>query len=200
VISRRGFAALLAAALLLPGCDKAFSPGRTTFNGVDVTGASLGGELKLADADGKARALADFRGKVVVVFFGYTQCPDVCPTTLADVSAALKQMGPAADAVQVLFVTVDPQRDTPELLKQYVGAFNASFIGLRGDATATSKVLQDFHIYAAQRGGKADANYTVDHTAQLFVFDRGGKVRLIFAPGTAPAAMASDLKVLLNNS
>jgi protein SCO1/2 len=200
VITRRRFAALLAAAFLAAGCDKIFSPARSPFNGVDITGADMGGEMRLTDHDGKPRTIADFRGKLVVVFFGYTQCPDVCPTTLADLAAVLKQLGPLAARVQVLFVTVDPKRDTPALLRQYVTAFDPSFLGLYGDAAATARVIQDFHIYAAERSGKSADSYTVDHTAQVFVLDANSKVRLLFAPGTAPGAMASDLKVLLNNA
>jgi protein SCO1/2 len=192
-------AAIACAALALAGCDKLFAPAGGPFKGIDVTGGEMGGALELTDHDGKPRTLADFRGKLVVVFFGYTHCPDVCPTTLAELASAMKQLGDDASRVQVLFVTVDPKRDTAELLKQYVGAFHPAFLGLRGDAAALERVTKAFKVYSSVREGRAAESYTVDHSGQLFVLDRDGKVRLLFQPGMAPAAMASDLRVLLNN-
>ena len=192
-------AALLAATVHLAACDRIFPAGKGTFNGVDVTGGDMGGELRLTDHNGKPRTMADFHGKVVVLIFGYTQCPDVCPTTLADMASALRQLGGDARDVQVLFVTVDPKRDTPELLRQYVPAFYPDFLGLHGDAAAVARVMKDFHVYAAERPGKTAESYTVDHSSQIFAFDRNGKVRLLMTPGMTPSAMASDLKVLLNS-
>ena len=192
-------AALLAAALLLGGCDKLLPNAKSPFNGVDVTGSPIGADFRLADPEGRARSVAEFRGKVVVLAFGFTQCPDVCPATLTDFASALKRLGPEAGRVQVLFVTVDPARDTPELLRQYVPAFNPAFIGLRGDEKATEKVTKDFRIYANRRPGKAPGAYTVDHSAQSFVFDRGGKLRLVIGYGMEPEKIASDLKILLNS-
>jgi protein SCO1/2 len=197
-VNARGIAAALACALALAACDKLWGP-KTPFKGIDVTGSPIGGELKLLDPDGKPRTLADFRGKVVVVIFGYTQCPDVCPTTLADFASAMKKLGADASEVQVLFVTVDPKRDTAELLRQYVPAFNPAFLGLRGDTAATSKVTREFRIYAQERSGKTADTYTVDHSAQSFVFDRKGRVRLIIGYGAPSEAIASDLKILLNS-
>ena len=191
--------AALAAALLLAACDHIGLPGKSPFQGVDVTGSPMGGELRLADAAGKARSLADFRGKVVVVSFGFTHCPDVCPTTLADLAAARKQLGADGQQVQVLFVTVDPKRDTGELLAQYVPAFDATFIGLRGDEAATEQVKKDFHVFAQERAGKPGEAYGVDHSAQVYVVDRTGRMRLLWQPGTTPAVMASDLRILLNS-
>ncbi|HUP96918.1 MAG TPA: SCO family protein [Usitatibacter sp.] len=192
-------AALLAAALGLAGCDKLFGPSKGPFQTIDVTGGDMGGELRLTDHDGKPRSIADFRGKVVVVAFGFTHCPDVCPTTLADLAKASKQLGPDARDVQVLFVTVDPKRDTPELLRQYVPAFHPDFIGLRGDAAATTQVTKDFHVYASERPTKGGESYSVDHSAQSFVLDRQGRVRLLIPPGTPATAIAADLRVLLNS-
>jgi protein SCO1/2 len=199
-VTRRRFLAFAAlpAALLAAGCDKIFTPARSPFNGVDVTGADMKGELRLKDHTGKERTLADFRGKVVALFFGYTQCPDVCPTTLADMANALQLMGPDAQRVQVLFVTVDPKRDTPELLAQYVPAFNPDFLGLYGDANATEKVTKDFKIYAQQRAGSQPGTYTMDHSAQTLVFDREGRLRLLLPYGLEAAKIAGDFKVLLN--
>jgi protein SCO1/2 len=189
-------AALLAAGA---GCDKLFSPPKSPFHGVDVTGLDAGSALRLADSDGKTRTLADFRGKLVIVDFGYTQCPDVCPTTLHDYAEALKKLGADAAQVQLLFVTVDPGRDTARLLEEYVRAFDPRFLGLRGDAAATERVTKDFKVYAQQRPGKTAESYTVDHSAQVFVFDREGRLRLMMPPGTAPADIASDLRVLLDS-
>lgn len=191
-------AALACVALALGGCDKLFAPAKSPFNGIDVTGGEMGGRLELTDADGRNRSIADFRGKVVVVVFGYTHCPDVCPTTLADMASARRQLGDRAREVQVVFVTLDPKRDTGELMGQYVAAFDPSFIGLRGDAQATAKVTKDFHVFAEERPGKTPDTYTVDHSAQSFVLDRDGRMRLLLPPSTPPAAIAADLRVLLN--
>jgi len=191
-------ATLACAAMALAGCDK-IAVSKTPFNGIDVTGAAMGRELKLTDFNGTPRSLADFRGKVVVVTFGYTQCPDVCPTTLADLSSAVKKLGADGSRVQVLFVTVDPRRDKPELLKQYVPAFNPGFLGLYGDEAATKKATGEFKVYAQERPGKTAETYTVDHTAQTFAFDREGRLRLVFGYGATPEAMASDFRILLNS-
>ena len=192
-------AAIASAALLaLAACDP-LAGSRSPFKGIDVTGSEMGRELRLTDHNGQPRSLEDFRGKVVAVTFGYTQCPDVCPTTLADLSSAVKKLGADASRVQVLFVTVDPKRDKPELLREYVPAFNPAFLGLYGDAAATRKATGEFKIYAEERPGKTPETYTVDHTAQTFIFDRQGKLRLVEAFGATPDAMASDMRVLLNS-
>lgn len=191
-------AALVAAALSLAGCEKLFPQAHGPFNGVDVTGAPIGGEFRLTDHNGKPRSLADFRGKVVVVTFGYTHCPDVCPTTLADFASALKRLGPDGQRVQVLFVTVDPKRDTQELLREYVPAFDPGFLGLRGDDEATERITRDFKVYAQKRDPKAGGEYTVDHSAQSFVFDPEGRIRLVIGYGLEAAKIASDLRLLMN--
>jgi len=188
-----GLAALLLAAA---GCD--VSAPKSPFHGTDVTGVDIPG-LQLTDVEGRPRSLAEFRNKLVVVIFGFTQCPDVCPTTLRDYAQAMKALGKDAAQVQVLFVTVDPKRDTPELLRQYVGAFDPRFIGLRGDAAATERVTNDFHIYVAEHPGRTPDSYTIDHSSQVFVFDRTGKLRLMINAGTPSADIASDLRVLLDN-
>lgn len=190
--------ALLCAGWALAGCDR-IAGVKTPFKGIDVTGAPMGRELKLTDHNGTPRSLADFRGKVVVVTFGYTQCPDVCPTTLADLSSAVKKLGADASRVQVLFVTIDPKRDTPELLKQYVPAFDPGFLGLYGDEAATRKATSEFKVYAQERAGKTAQTYTMDHTAQTFAFDREGRLRLVFGYGVAPDALVSDFRILLNS-
>ncbi len=190
-------AAIAGAMIFAAGCDRI--PARTPFHGIDVTGSTMGGDFHLTDHTGKPRTLADFRGRVVVIAFGFTQCPDVCPTTLADLASAVKQLGGDASQVQVLFVTVDPQRDTPALLAQYVPSFNPAFLGLSGDDAAVAKTAKDFNMYVQQRPGKTPGAYTVDHSTQVYVFDRQGRVRLIFPFGTPASAMAADLKVLLNS-
>ncbi len=197
---RRLPAAALAVALLATAaCDKLGLPGKTPFNGIDVTGSHAGVGFSLKDPEGRVRTLAEFRGKVVAVFFGYTQCPDVCPTTLSDLAHALQALGPDAARVQVIFITVDPKRDTAELLKNYVPAFNPTFIGLRGTSAETAKVTQDFKIYAAERSGKTPGTYTMDHSAQTMVFDREGRLRLMFPYGAPPEKIAADLRILLNS-
>jgi protein SCO1/2 len=195
---RRDLIGLALAAFATAGCDK-LMPTSRTFNGVDITGSDLGPDFRLTDHNGKERTLADFRGKAVALFFGYTHCPDVCPTTLSDMANAVKLLGPDGQRVQVIFVTVDPKRDTPELLRNYVPAFNPAFLGLYGDAPATAKVTKDFKIYAAERPGKTPESYTVDHSAQTLVFDTRGKLRLMFPYGTPSDKIASDLKILLNS-
>ncbi|WP_323122592.1 SCO family protein [Burkholderia alba] len=196
--ARQGWmaAGALAGALLLAGCDKA-----PAFQNVDITGnTQFGSDFALPDTAGKVRTLADFKGKAVVMFFGYTHCPDVCPTTMAELSQALQQLGPdAAKRVQVLFVTVDPERDTAALLGQYVPAFNPTFIGLRpADEAQLKKVTKDFRVYYAKVPGKAPGSYTMDHTAASYVFDTDGKLRLFVRDGQGPGPWVHDLKLLLN--
>jgi protein SCO1/2 len=198
-MTRRDLLGLVLAAFAAAGCDKLLPGTKTPFNGVDVTGSDLGPDFRLTDHNGKERTLADFRGKVVALFFGYTHCPDVCPTTLSDMAKALQILGADAQRVQVLFVTVDPKRDTPELLRSYVPAFNPTFLGLYGDAAATAKVTKDFKIYAAERPGRTPESYTVDHSAQTLVFDAKGRLRLMLGYGTAGEKIASDFRILLNS-
>jgi protein SCO1/2 len=141
--------------------------------------------------------MADFKGKVVVMFFGYTQCPDVCPTTMAEMTEVLKQLGPQADQVQVLFVTVDPERDTQELLAQYVPAFDKRFIGLRGTPEQTAAVAKEFKVMYNKVAGSSKDSYTVDHTAASYVFDKEGKLRLLLRNGQGVAPAVHDIKLLL---
>ena len=199
LVKRRALLGLALATFVTAGCDKLLLGSKTPFNGVDITGSDLGPDFRLTDHNGKERSLADFRGKVVTMFFGYTHCPDVCPTTLSDMAQAVKLLGPDGQRVQVLFVTVDPKRDTPDLLRNYVPAFNPVFLGLYGDAAATAKVTMDFKIYAAERPGKTPESYTVDHSAQSLVFDTKGRLRLMLPYGTPGDKIASDLRVLLNS-
>lgn len=169
------------------------------FKNIDITGASgFGSDFSLLDVDGKTRTLADFKGKVVVMFFGYTQCPDVCPTTLTEMQQAMVLLGPQADKVQVLFVTVDPARDTAAILKQYVPSFDPRFIGLRpADEVALEKVTKDFKIYNKKVPGLSPGSYTIDHTAGSYVFDPEGHLRLYIKHAQGPETLAHDLKELL---
>jgi len=169
------------------------------FKNIDITGASgFGSDFSLLDVDGKTRTLADFKGKVVVMFFGYTQCPDVCPTTLTEMQQAMVLLGPQADKVQVLFVTVDPARDTAAILKQYVPSFDPRFIGLRpADEAALEKVTKDFKIYNKKVPGLSPGSYTIDHTAGSYVFDPEGHLRLYIKHAQGPETLAHDLKELL---
>ncbi len=185
-------APILAFALL--GC----SP-KASFTNVDITGSTaFGKDFILLDPDGKTRTLEDFKGKVVVMFFGYTQCPDVCPTTLTEMEQAMNLLGPQSNQVQVLFVTVDPQRDTAAILKQYVPAFDPRFLGLRpADDAALDKVTKDFKIYYKKVPGSSPGSYTIDHTAGSYAFDRNGQLRLFIKHAQGPQTLAQDLKELL---
>jgi protein SCO1/2 len=190
------------AVALLAGCGKSAGPSQPAvpFNAVDLTGAEYGSHLALPDTEGKVRTMADFKGKVTVVFFGFTQCPDVCPTTLAELAQAKKALGPDGERVQGVFITVDPQRDTPEVLRGYVAAFDPGFVALRGTPEQTEATAKDFKVFYAKVQGKTPEAYSMDHTAGSYVFDAQGKLRLFtkFTPGGAGAqALVSDLKQLL---
>ncbi|HWT34705.1 MAG TPA: SCO family protein [Paraburkholderia sp.] len=189
-------ACALGGAALMSGCGKE----QPAFTNVDITGnKQFGTDFSLPDSSGKTRTLADYKGKVVVLFFGYTHCPDVCPTTMAELSQALQQLGPEdAKRVQVLFVTVDPERDTPELMAQYVPAFNPTFVGLRpADQEQLTKVTKDFRVYYAKVPGKTPDSYTMDHTAASYVFDTDGKLRLFARDSQGASPWVHDLKLLL---
>lgn len=187
---------LCAAALTLVACGQA-SPDAPAFKAVDITGADYAQDLSLPDADGRVRTLDEFRGKVLVVFFGYTQCPDVCPTTLAELAAVKQQLGPDGADVQGIFVTVDPTRDTPAVLKSYVGSFGGDFVALRGDEEQTKAAAKAFKVFYAKVPGSTESTYTMDHTAASYVFDRQGKVRLFTRYGSGAEALVHDLKILL---
>jgi protein SCO1 len=180
-------------AILLAACD----PDGPRFNNVDVTGASYARDFRLTDFNGKARSLADFRGKVVVVFFGYTQCPDVCPTTLSDMAEVKKRLGPDGGKLQVIFVTLDPDRDTPQVLSQYVPAFDPSFLGLHGTRDETAAVAKDFKVFYQKVPGKTETSYTLDHTAGSYVFDREGRLRLFLRHAGAVEPIVEDLRKLV---
>lgn len=184
------------AALTLAGCQKASSD-KPAFKGVELTGADYAKTLNLTDQDGRARSLADFKGKVLVVFFGYTQCPDVCPTTMAEVAEVKRSLGADGDKVQGIFVTVDPERDTAALLKAYLASFDPSFVGLRGSEEQTKAVAKEFKVFFAKVPGKTPETYTMDHTAASFIFDTEGRVRVYARYGAGAEPLAHDIKLLL---
>ena len=191
----------LAACALLSGlsaCDK-FGPSspKTAFNGVDITGAQYARTLSLPDQNGQPRTLADFKGKVVVVFFGYTQCPDVCPTTMVELAQVKKALGKDGERVQGLFVSIDPERDTPAILKAYMASFDPSFVALRGSVEQAQAAAKEFKVFFAKVPGKTEGSYTMDHTAGSYVFDPSGKVRLFVRYGAGVEALTTDIKALL---
>ena len=179
---------------LLAGCIGK----KAQFKGVDITGADYAQDFHLPDADGKMRSLKDFQGKVVLVFFGYTQCPDACPTTLAEITQAKKLLGADGAKVQTVFISVDPERDTPQVLKAYMANFGPDFLGLRpADAQQLATVTKDFKIYYKKVPGDQPGTYSMDHTAATFVYDPQGKLRLYERYASGPEALASDVKQLL---
>ena len=186
----------LAALAVLAACSDE-KPAKAAFKGIDITGAEYARTLALPDSAGNPRTLADFKGKVAVVFFGYTQCPDVCPTALAEIAEAKTKLGADGDKVQAVFVTVDPERDTPELLSAYMANFGRDFVALRGTLEQTQAAAKAFKVFFAKSPGKTEGSYTMDHTAGAFVFDMQGRVRLFVRNGAGAEALAADIKLLL---
>lgn len=179
-------------ALLLAGCSE-----QKPFVSTDLSMVDWGKDFKLTDHNGQPRSLGDFKGKAVVLFFGYTQCPDVCPTTLSTMRDAMTLLGNDAKRVQVLFATVDPARDTPQLLAQYVPAFHPGFLGLYADEKDIAALAKDFKVFYAKQPGKTPDSYSIDHSTGSYAFDPQGKLRLLLRHGEAPANVAADLKLLL---
>ena len=191
----------LALALSLAGCERlglgARDASAPVFKGVDITGASYGRSLNLVDHDGQPRTLADFKGKVSVLFFGFTQCPDVCPTTMLELAQVKQGLGADGERVQGIFVTIDPDRDTAEVLKAYMSSFDPSFIALRGNAEETAAAAKEFKVFYAKVPGKAEGSYTMDHTAGAYLIDPAGRLRLFVRHGSGAEALSSDIKALL---
>ena len=177
----------------------ACSESKPSFNAVDITGADYAKDFSLTDASGRVRTMADFKGKVVVLFFGYAQCPDVCPTTMTDMAQLKQQLGADGDRLQVLFVTVDPERDTREVMKAYMGAFDPSFIALIPTPEQLPPLAKDFKVYYKKVEGKTPTSYSMDHSAASFVYDPQGRLRLYARYGTPVPAMASDIQALLKS-
>jgi protein SCO1/2 len=182
---------IVAAALFAGACSPDVS-----FRNTDITGAPYAKDFLLTDQTGRPRSLADFRGKAVIVSFGYTYCPDVCPTGLMELKQAVKQLDTDGERVQVLFVTLDPERDTPELLARYLPAFDPGFLGLYGDRDATARTANDFRVFFQKVPGRSGDSYTVDHSSASYVFDPQGRLRLLVRPGR-PDDLAADLRTLL---
>jgi protein SCO1/2 len=188
-----GMAATLG--LGLSACSKeAAAP---SFKAIDLTGADYARDFSLKDTEGKVRTMADFKGKVVVLFFGYVQCPDVCPTTMTEMAQVKQQLGSDGDKLQVVFVTVDPARDTPEVLKAYMGAFDPSFVALIPTPEELAVTAKDFKVYFKKVEGKTPTSYSMDHSAASFVYDTEGRLRLYARYGTGVEPMVSDVKALL---
>lgn len=185
-----------AAAALAAACTES----KPQFAGVDISGAEYGKDFRLPGLDGKVRTLADFKGKLVAVFFGYTQCPDACPTTMVELAEAKKLLGAQGDKLQVVFITVDPQRDTPEILKAYMANFDPTFIALRPDEQQLAQVAKDFKVYYKKADGGDAKNYTMDHTASTYVFDTQGRLRLYERYNSGPQVLAGDFRKLLESS
>lgn len=182
----------LSLALLLSGCSES-----SRFVSTDLSAVEWGKDFSLTDHKGQVRRLADFRGKAVVLFFGYTQCPDVCPTTLVTMRDAMALLGEDAQRVQVLFVTLDPARDTPQLLAQYLPSFHPSFLGLLGDDNAIAALAKDFKVFYVKQPGSTPSSYSIDHSTSSYAYDPQGRLRLLLRHGEAPANIAADLKLLL---
>lgn len=191
-MNRRRLLAALAAAFAA-----ACTESKPQFAGVDVTGADYAKNFNLPDVDGKPRTLADYKGKLVAVFFGYTQCPDACPTTMAELAEARKMLGPQGDKLQVVFITVDPERDTAQVLKSYMGNFDPTFVALRPAPDQLAQVARDFKVYYKKADGATPKDYTMDHTASTYVFDTEGRLRLYERYGSGPQVLAGDFRKLL---
>ena len=180
------------------GIFSACSPKGPKFQGVDLTGAEYGRDLPLTDQFGKERSIKDFAGKVVVVFFGYTQCPDVCPTSMSELAEVKRSLGADGDKLQGIFVTVDPERDTPEMLKGYMASFDPSFIALRGTPEQLVAVAKDFKIYFKRVDGQTPTSYTMDHSAGSYVYDTKGRLRVYHRYGAGAQSLAADVRALLD--
>lgn len=188
--------ALAGTAFVLAAC----SDSKPQFKSIDLSGADYAKDFQLPDTEGKVRSLKDFQGSIVVVFFGYTQCPDVCPTTMAELAQAKKLLGADGARVQGVFVTVDPERDTPQVLKAYMANFDPTFVALRGTPEQTAAVAKDFKVFYKKVDGKTPGSYTMDHSAASYVYDTQGKLRLYTRYGSGAQALADDLKLLLQTT
>ena len=189
--------ALLLLAVCCAGCNPSLRA--PPFELTDITGAEFGRDVRLTDHNGKPRALADFNGKVVVVFFGYTHCPDVCPVTLGELAGVARELGKDAERMQVLFITVDPERDTPAVLSKYVPAFNPDFLGLSGDAEATARTAKEFKVFF-QKQPVSGGGYSVDHSAGTYIYDQAGRLRLFASYGQGAPKMLHDIRLLLQGA
>ncbi|MBH1977763.1 MAG: SCO family protein [Comamonadaceae bacterium] len=189
-------ALLVSAGGMLTACSK----GKPEFRGVDISEVDYARDFPLPDHNGQPRSIKDFNGKVVVVFFGYTQCPDVCPTTMQEMAEAKRMLGKDGDRLQAIFVTVDPERDTADMLKAYMGNFDPSFLALRGTPEQTAAVAKDFKIYYKKVDGKTPTSYTMDHSAGSYIYDTQGRLRVYYRYGSGVEALAADVRTLLDEA
>jgi protein SCO1/2 len=190
-VGRRALVAAPVVAALLAACGRKAQ----SFNGIDITGADYGRDFRLRDPDGRERTLADFRGRCVLLFFGFTQCPDVCPTALSRAAEVRRLLGADADKLQVIFVTIDPERDTPAVLRGYTANFDPTFVGLYGDAQQTGQAAKDFRVFYQKV--PTGNSYTMDHTALTYAFDPSGRLRLALRHDLSAEQVAADLRVLM---
>lgn len=190
------YALFAGAADLMAAC----SPQQAAFSSVDVTGAEYAKGFELTDHNGQVRHLTDFAGKVVVMFFGYTQCPDVCPTSMAELAGIKKALGKDGDRLQGLFVTVDPQRDTPEVLKGYMANFDPTFLALSAPPDKLAELAKEYKIYYKRVEGKTPSSYTMDHSAGSYVYDTKGQLRLFTRYGSDPKGLTEDVRILLKQA
>lgn len=199
-MKRRRLIALTLCSSLLAACsDKPADGSAGGFSGIDITGADYATGFSLTDHNGQPRTLADFKGKVVVVFFGYTQCPDVCPTSMSEMAQAKQLLGADGEKLQGLFVSVDPERDTPAVMKEYMASFDPSFLALYAAPGQLPEVAKSFRIYYKKVDGKTPTSYTMDHSAGSYVYDTQGRLRLYHRYGSGAQALADDIKKLLGN-
>ncbi len=182
-------------AMFIAGCNRAGDAAAPGFRGIDLTGAPYGRNFRLTDADGRERTLADYKGKAVLMYFGFVQCPDVCPTALIRAAKVKQLLGADGDKLQVIFITIDPERDTPEVIKAYTAAFDPSFIGLYGDAKRTRETADEFKVYYKQV--PTGSSYTMDHSALSYAFDPQGRLRLALRHEQTAEDYAHDLRQLL---
>ncbi|ULR87831.1 MULTISPECIES: SCO family protein [unclassified Comamonas] len=191
-----GSAMLASTAGFLTACKS-----KADFNAIDLTGSKeYGQDFSMPDQHGQRRSMADFKGKVVLVFFGFTQCPDVCPTTLGDLAAVKQKLGAKGEKLQVIFASVDPARDTPEILQAYLANFDPSFLALRGSDEETAKMAKDFKVYYKRVEGQTPGSYTMDHTAGDYIFDPEGRLRLYSRYGTPVDTLAKDIEQLIDGA
>lgn len=195
-VSRR-WALRTAAGALALALLSACSDAPQSFKGVDITGADYATGFSLTDHNGQKRTLADFKGKAVVVFFGFTQCPDVCPTTMGELAQAKRLLGADGERLQGLFISVDPERDTPEVMKQYVANFDPSFLALYAAPGELEALARSYKVYFKKVEGKTPTSYTIDHSAGSYVYDPEGRIRVYHRYGSGAQALADDLKILL---
>jgi protein SCO1/2 len=200
LMNKRNALKKIATYAIITGATSLFvacKPDVLNFTAIDITGADYGKDFALTDQNGQLRTLKDFQGKVVMVFFGYTQCPVVCPTSMVEMAEIKKLLGKDADRVQGLFITVDPERDKPEMLKEYMANFDPTFLALYTTPEKTVALAKDYKVYFKKVDGPTPTSYTIDHTAGSYVYDTTGKLRLFSRYGTKPELTVADIKQLL---